>query len=885
MERLHKNLYYLCTEFYKYEELLKKQTNSNDNEGYLIEKKSIEQLKHNIFYEQLKPYSDPIKNKLTVFINKPQIKKYLYKYKGIERNIIQVEFRNGEELINSLIYNKKYYLINKPIWNKICLIEKIYDKGIPFLFEENNIILSLNNKTEKLYFKINDGIIEKGSFIENKSTYKKSTKNEDISNKFLFKSNKNQSQIQFNDNNQLNNYFVYKNNINIGLDMLYHGNKKEDKDSSFNQNSKNYINFNNNEFQEEEIDLDTKINNKIEITLSLYSYEKDFGNKINYSKNLMNEEEYNNYIIDYKGYLLNKNWMDKFKKIYLYDKICEYLKDKNLNEDTKNNICFNYRNQLNNINNNDLKNDDFNVYPKSLYLENYKSIYYFKNFYIINPSIYALFKNNNILNDKYLNSLIKINYITNKGKIIFKYVYNECNNIFIYKQSVNFIFIPEIIIFFHSKKNEMDDEYENFKINKNIKYDINNIGSNKNFIHVDSFYLYDTQNKVEVSKIKPDNQLNKKSIEFLLNIYLTRKDIENKIKRSLINTSIEKYSIIKKELMNKILNYFEYNNFVDFIKENILGKDEEKIIDEIMNKFYKNEYLMNLNNKIKAVKEAFNNIKKINENDIDYNNDDIEIINDKVKNYINELIGDINIVDRKFLFGDEKIIMDYKFVKNYFIIGNFENSTFKPEIMLNFEQNKYTENYFSIFQTKGYNGFINELKLNNNCIITNVNKKIKEIKIKNNYQFSSNENDFNEGIINNKYNHDINNGIQKKILPSSNNNKNIINNGEKDNSFKSMDNNINYKTFLIKNDDTSNIKNDKNISKEKNRVGTSNNNMNIMSSDFYIMNLSIERMNEILKNILSIIIDSEKIKYKMKMPLNSGNSDEYYLLNYNWFKK
>jgi len=333
----------------------------------------------------------------------------------------------------------------------------------------------------------------------------------------------------------------------------------------------------------------------------------------------------------------------------------------------------------------------------------------------------------------------------------------------------------------------------------------------------------------------------------------------------------------------RIINYFEYDNFVDILKEIIIGKNEKKILVEIMNKFYNNEYLMNLNNKIKTASQALKNIKKLNENDIDYNNnDEFEIINDKVKNFINDLIGDIIIEDRKFLFGDQKIIMDYKFVKNYFIIGNFENSTFKSEIMLNFEQQ--TGNYFSIFQAKGYNDFINELKLNNNLIITSENQKIKEIKIKKNYQFSSKENHFNEGNTNNKFNHDFNNGIQNKNLPSSNNNKNIINNGKKENPSKSMDNKINYKIFLIKNDDTSNIKNDKNILKDKNRGAKPGNNINIMIPDFYFMNSSIERMNTVLKNILSIIIDSEKIQYKMKMPLNSGNSDEYYLLNYDWFK-
>jgi len=50
-----------------------------------------------------------------------------------------VKFRNGEELIKSLNDKKKYYRINKPIWNKICKIKNIYDKGIPFLFEKNYV--------------------------------------------------------------------------------------------------------------------------------------------------------------------------------------------------------------------------------------------------------------------------------------------------------------------------------------------------------------------------------------------------------------------------------------------------------------------------------------------------------------------------------------------------------------------------------------------------------------------------------------------------------------------------------------------------------------------------------------------------------------------------
>ena len=63
------------------------------------------------------------------------------------------------------------------------------------------------------------------------------------------------------------------------------------------------------------------------------------------------------------------------------------------------------------------------------------------------------------------------------------------------------------------------------------------------------------------------------------------------------------------------------------------------------------------------------------------------------------------------------------------------------------------------------------------------------------------------------------------------------------------------------------------------------NKMNSKSIKLKSLNLDNEEMNKELKNCLSIIIDSEKIKYKMKMPLNSGNLDEYYLLNYIWFRK
>ena len=93
-------------------------------------------------------------------------------------------------------------------------------------------------------------------------------------------------------------------------------------------------------------------------------------------------------------------------------------------------------------------------------------------------------------------------------------------------------------------------------------------------------------------------------------------------------------------------------------------------------------------------------------------------------------------------------------------------------------------------------------------------------------------------------------------------------------------------TRLPNNNGRLNIINDRNISKENNSLAVLSN-RNILDSNYnyLIMNYDNDEMNKELKNILSIIIDSEKINYKMRVTLNSGTSDEYYLLNYNWFKK
>ena len=698
-------------------------------------------------------------------------------------NLIIINYKIYELLI-SLEYNISNQIKNTDLYsienNKLVLLFQFPSKEITEIGYINN---------ENIF--ITEFII-----YNNENNISTKTLNNFLLNHFSkFKSNKSQSQIQFSYENsniycyKLNTMEIYDDQNNNVLDILDYRNLEENEDISANKKIMKYNNYESNELQKKYLELFDKSKKSIKILIFIYLFEKDIEKKIKNSLNPMNGEEYKQFIVEDKGYLINTDWMNNFKNIYLYDKIYDYLNKKSSLEIINNyknyilEIFMNYKTEfLNNFNNHDLNKNKFNTFPQLSKNELYKNILYYKNFYLINSDNFALLRKKKILNDEYVE--VKINYIINNGKIIFKLENNDCNNIYVYKQIDNYAFIPDIIIYFHSNKNEMDEQYAKFKYNKNLEYDKNNIGNKNNFIQVDSFYLVDTQSKVEVSKTESENQLNNKLIEFFFNIDLIHKDIESKTKRSLINANIEKYSIIKKDSINEILNYFEYNKFASFIEEknkNNIIKSNEK--DKSENKFL-DEYLKSLNNKEKSL-QMFKSNKKINEKkEINYN-DDIEIINDKMKNLINELFENIYIEDRKFLFGDQKIIMDYKL--NYIIVGNFKNNIFNPEILLYFDQEKHIEYYLSLFKLKGFFENINKLNYDYNVIKISENEEIKvnayEINNHENNEFHSDLNNNNEESLNIKYKEiNINNSQSNNL--SSSNNLSIINDGKMNDSIK-----------------------------------------------------------------------------------------------------
>ena len=107
-------IYYLCKEFYDYENYINYVHEKTESYCFLIEKKLMDKFKNNIFYDQLK---DSIKKNIDF---KHIDKNLLNKLKKIKKNIVQTKFNNKQELLNELEKGKIFYVINAKLFNNIC---------------------------------------------------------------------------------------------------------------------------------------------------------------------------------------------------------------------------------------------------------------------------------------------------------------------------------------------------------------------------------------------------------------------------------------------------------------------------------------------------------------------------------------------------------------------------------------------------------------------------------------------------------------------------------------------------------------------------------------------------------------------------------------------
>ena len=147
-------------------------------------------------------------------------------------------------------------------------------------------------------------------------------------------------------------------------------------------------------------------------------------------------------------------------------------------------------------------------------------------------------------------------------------------------------------------------------------------------------------------------------IELMINIYLFKDELKNKIKRNLINTFEEKNYIISKEWMDNFKEIFDYEyflhelNYKGIIKKYKQNNKNDKFLSEIIScipeKFINDINTTIKENKIKFLKILQNyQIKLKQKNHIQYYTN-FEIINDKTANIINKLFNIAHIENRFF---------------------------------------------------------------------------------------------------------------------------------------------------------------------------------------------------------------------------------------------
>ena len=359
ISKISKQFYDLCSHYYNYEKFIKTIAQDIKYKGYIINETIIQNLKKKIKYDELKKH---ICNKMSYIKIKKKIEdicgKELFKKFKIK------DIDNSEDLKKELIKEKKYYIINSELFKNICVTGTY--KGIHFLIKGEQLIL-IFNENDNLTFRNNNFIIEistlikedQDSQIENKETNNKEK------NKIKKISQNNESDIfnhQYN-NCQINIYEEnniksnYNNNLNKEFSQDIEKNNYFFK--QFNLNNLNNINIIKNIDLEEKINDNNNFNNNIlkiqknnnilfydkikvsipkdninekiiEIILLIYQFNKDLKNVINNSLKFMNNEEYKDKKICHNCYFINKEWLNKFKNFYSYNKIEEYIKNKDL---------------------------------------------------------------------------------------------------------------------------------------------------------------------------------------------------------------------------------------------------------------------------------------------------------------------------------------------------------------------------------------------------------------------------------------------------------------------------------------------------------------------------------------------------------------------------
>jgi len=685
-EPLSKNqIFGCCKAIYNYEKFLENYVKDKEYQGYLIDKTTFDKVKTKLDYERLKPSID--KNEPFTEFKKKINKKEKVKY------IVPKKFNNSNELINELLNDKKFYIVNIELLNIISKEDKYKGKAIKFMMNKEKIKLILNDNDILCFNNNKNGIIEKSSLIQEDSL-------------------KNSISPKMNDEPQQKisyDKIIFKIDLEILIRIFYFNKYLREKE--------------NNNFMELKKEENSERAYLINDTW-MEEYKAYFDYKIleNY---LINNKEYTDLIIKDQDYLtrntikkllenLPSEYINKINKKAKFDKskVFNYEK-KEIND--KNKISYLYNNHIINSKTYDLlTNENYTLNDNLQKIDLY---------FIGKQKILLLFLNKTNFNKVY----DEIGFINDKGKFIPEYILESVTDIPM--NLLNIFFKNEYSKFLEEKnmdKCEIKDKSERNYIGFCYKLDIIREKDNE---------TYNEKANLESSNIPHENKYNKNDnenyknflnkdqtiiqiIEIMINIYLSQEEIKNKVKQNLTLANDEECYIIRKKWMDKFKYYFDYNKFlnyiyignqIDTIKKNKTKKNLTELSSEIM-KIFPDDYL-------KDIKKTFNDKEKIKKlfkkdhynaelkekNKIWYYYDEIEIINSDIARIMLKLFEVEYSDKRNFLFGDDKIIMDLNTMpQSSIIIGNYNFNYFEADILLYFKYKKYISYYYEKFKTEGY---------------------------------------------------------------------------------------------------------------------------------------------------------------------------------------
>ena len=354
-------------------------------------------------------------------------------------------------------------------------------------------------------------------------------------------------------------------------------------------------------------------------------------------------------------------------------------------------------------------------------------------YFIGNKKLLLLFPNKT----EFDQDIYEIGFINEKGMFIPEYLLESNNKTIFSLADLNFFFKKDFFNFFLNLTSDSCNINNEHNISIGCCYKIshkeNNLESNKGeYTKLKNSQQFSTKNEGNFQTKKPINPY----VELIINIYLFKEELKNKINKKMKDKHEEKYYIIRKKWMDKLKQalsyddklkkYLESGDFKNIINKYNPKEKYDEFISEVMN-LLSEDYLNNINNNLTKeeyikdlISSQYYSMKLKEKNNIYYYYDNIEIIDDKIEKIIQKLFKLEYNEKRIFLFGDNKIIMDLELTSQYsIIIGHYNNNYFETDLLLQFSKKEEINTCFQKFTSEGYYKSYENLtfKQNNEIII------------------------------------------------------------------------------------------------------------------------------------------------------------------------